>query len=247
MGLAETAKQLGANKEIMDSYWEYHEGKQNWFFSPNPNLDSATSRPIFPTASNWKKYNSKQRKQKWNNLSVRQRMTISTLAGFGHEGRGINLDNMSHFSKLREACMSKWKNELYSVFWSDLGSGKRWLCNVFVGDAIYKYNGSNFVSSNNHYYAPKQIYKGQSTLKKRKSYKDVKEGDIVVFGTSHVEIITKINDNWISDDGFCSIGAGRATNPKNDEGDGKEKCDNFIDLSFGARELNKKNNSYYYL
>lgn len=248
MGLAQTAKQLGMNKEIMDSYWEYHERKQNWFFSPNPNLDGATRRPIFPTANDWKKYTPAQRKQKWNNLSLRQRMTISSLAGFGYEGKSINLDSMNHFSKLREACMSKWKENLYSIFWSDLGDGKRWLCNVFVGDAIYLHNGSNFASSNNHYYDPKQIYKGQSVLKKRESYKDVKEGDIVVFGTTHVEIVTSIQKNSFVDDGFCSIGAGRGMSR---EQVGSIKCDSDWGWSLpylgGARELKDDNNTYFYL
>ena len=59
--------------------------------------------------------------------------------------------------------------------------GKLWLCNVFVGDAIYLYNGKNFTSENNHYYDPSQIYMGKSFLRKRNSYKDVKAGDICGF------------------------------------------------------------------
>ena len=74
---------------------------------------------------------------------------------------------------------------------------KHWLCNVFVGDAIYLYNGRNFTSGNNHYYDPSQIYMGQSFLRKRSSYKDAQAGDIVVSRNflgewSHVEIITSI-------------------------------------------------------
>ncbi len=105
--------------------------------------------------------------------------------------------------------MSGWRSDLYSVFWSDVSNGKRWLCNVFVGDAIYLYNRKNFTSGNNHYYDPSQIYMGKSFLRKRNSYKDVQKGDIVVFGSSHVEIIIDIENNWIDDNGFCSIGAGR--------------------------------------
>ncbi|WP_281980665.1 hypothetical protein [Tenacibaculum mesophilum] len=243
MRLAEIAKQLGTNKEIMDSYWEYHERKQNWFFSPNPNLDGATRRPMFPSLIDWKKLKSSERKRKWNNLSMKQRMTISTLAGFGYEGRGINLDNISHFSRLREACMSKWKINLYSVFWSDLGNGKRWLCNVFVGDAIYLYGLNNFTSSNNHYYDPEQIYMGKSSLRKRKNYKDVKVGDIVVFGKGHVEIITSIQKYWVADDGFCSIGAGRG---RGRSYMGSIECDGALTLS-GKRELNNSNHTYFYI
>jgi hypothetical protein len=79
---------------------------------------------------------------------------MSTLAGFGHGGTGINLDNSNHFSKLRDGYL-KWRPDLYSIFWSDESFGKRWLCNVFVGDAIYLCNGKNFTSSNNHYYDPR--------------------------------------------------------------------------------------------
>ncbi|GFD75426.1 hypothetical protein KUL113_48460 [Tenacibaculum sp. KUL113] len=71
MQLAEIAKQLATNKEIMDSYWKYHERKQNCFFSPNPNLDGATRRPMFPSLIDWKKLKSSERKRKWNNLSMK--------------------------------------------------------------------------------------------------------------------------------------------------------------------------------
>jgi len=243
--LVEAAKRLGSDKEIMDSYWAYHEREQNWFFSPNPHLEGAASKPHgLPSSDSWKKKTPEERKQVWNRLSLKQRMTISTLAGFGYEGRGINLNSSSHFSKLREAFVSGWRSDLYSVFWSDASNGKRWLCNVFVGDAIYLYNRKNFTSGNNHYYDPSQIYKGKSSLKKRKNYKDVQAGDICVFGTLHVEIITKVQNNWISDDGFCSIGAGRGISR---EQMGKVKCDGFIDLSFGSRELDNNNNTYYYI
>lgn len=241
--LVEAAKRLGSDNEIMDSYWAYHEKEQNWFFSPNPNLESATRKPSFPSYDTWKKVKPAERKRRWNNFSLRQRMTIATLAGFGHEGRGINLDNMNHFSRLQDACVIEWRDDLYSVFWSDSSAdGKLWLCNVFVGDAIYLCNGKNFTSGNNHYYDPSQIYMGKSFLKKRNSYKDVQAGDIVVFGKGHVEIITEIKNNWIADDGFCSIGAGRGAGR---EDMGSIRCDSFF--SDGRRELENSNNSYYYL
>ncbi|MCV6630623.1 MAG: hypothetical protein OIF50_12295 [Flavobacteriaceae bacterium] len=249
LDFVEAAKRLGSDKEIMDSYWEYHERNQNWFFSPNPNLDGATRKPSFPSSDTWKKLKSLERKQRWNSFSLRQRMTIATLAGFGYEGRGINLDNTHHFSKLREACISVWRDDLYSVFWSDTSNGKRWLCNVFVGDAIYLYNGSSFTSANDHYYDPSQIYIGKSSLWKRDGYKDVQKGDIVVFGDYHVEIIIEIEKNWIADDGFCSIGAGRGGSAKDM---GSIRCDSHggafgIPYLGGARELKDNNNTYFYL
>ncbi|ENA1795619.1 hypothetical protein ABF176_002466 [Flavobacterium psychrophilum] len=250
LSLVRAAKQLGNDIEIMDSYWKYHEREQNWFFSPNRNLDNAENKPgSFPSKTFWDELSSKQRQKKWEGFSLRQRMTISSLAGFGHEGRGINLDNSNHFSKLREG-YNKWRSDLYSVFWSDDGLGKRWLCNVFVGDAIYLSNGKSFTSGNNHYYDPSQIWLGKSFLNKRSSYKDVKAGDVVVFGTHHVEIITEIKKYWIADDGFCSIGAGRGRSYEDSYGDGKIKCDTSLSWSFlgeNSRELEDKNNSYFYL
>ena len=125
-------------------------------------------------------------------------------------------------------------------------NGKLWLCNVFVGDAIYLYDGRNFTSGNDHYYDPSQIYMGKSFLRKRKSYKDVEAGDIVVFGTSHVEIITSVQNNWILDDGFCSIGAGRGGSGESGRDNmGKVKCDGFF--SGITRELDNSDNSYYSL
>jgi hypothetical protein len=172
-------------------------------------------------------------------------MTIATLAGFGYEGRGINLDNSHHLERLR-AGYQKWRSDLYSVFWSDDNIGRRWLCNVFVGDAIYLCNRTSFTSANQHYFDPKQMYAGHSTLKRRSSYKDVKVGDIVVFGSYHTEIIVEIRKgHWLADDDFCSIGAGRGDSPNDNDGDGKLRCDSRF--WFGSRELEDKNNSYFYL
>jgi len=247
--LVETAKQLGSDKEIMDSYWAYHEREQNWFFSPNSNLEGATAKPHgLPSSDSWKKKTTVERKQVWNRLSLKQRMTISTLAGFGYEGRDINLDSSTHFSKLREA-LSEWRDDLYSVFWSDTSDGKRWLCNVFIGDVIYLYNRKNFTSGNRHYYDPSQIHMGKSFLRKRNSYKDVKAGDVVVFKHNgrweHVEIITSVKKNTFSDDGFCSIGAGRGLSPNNSNGTGREKCDSFF--SDSTREIDNNNHAYFFL
>jgi hypothetical protein len=178
-------------------------------------------------------------------------MTIATLAGFGYEGRGINLETSHHFERLR-AGYNKWRSDLYSVFWSDDSIGSRWLCNVFVGDAIYLYNKKSFTSANQHYFDPKQIYAGHSTLHKRRNVKDVQVGDIVVFGTSHVEIITELRKNQVifssfkADNGFCSIGAGRGDNPTNNKGDGKVRCDSTFTPS-EDRELGNSEHSYYYL
>jgi len=257
--LAEAAKRLGSDTVIMDSYWKYHEREQNWFFSPNYNLDNATKRPApFPREGDWDQLNLKERKETlekrkkvWDGFSSKQRMTIATLAGFGYEGRGINLENSHHFSRLREG-YNKWRSDLYSVFWSDDNVGKRWLCNVFVGDAIYLYNKRSFTSANQHYFDPKQIYAGHSTLHKRRNIKDVQVGDIVVFGSYHVEIIVELRKNQMffsrfkADDGFCSIGAVRGDSPFLDQGDGKLRCDSASTIS-STRELDNSEHSYFFI
>ncbi|WP_299431378.1 hypothetical protein [uncultured Aquimarina sp.] len=124
------------------------------------------------------------------------------------------------------------------------GSHKIWLCNVFVGDAIYAYSKRSFTSVNRHYYDPRQIINEQSTLKKRANYREVEPGDIVVFGKSHVEIITSITKHVFSDDGFCSIGAGRGQ--RGSSGDGTIRCDSALSFS-ESRELENDNNTYFYL
>ncbi|MBL4746826.1 MAG: hypothetical protein JKY08_10715 [Flavobacteriaceae bacterium] len=61
-----TAKTLGENKTIMDSYWAYHEREQNWFFSPNPYLDDAERKPnSFLSFDSWKKLTSNEKKKEW--------------------------------------------------------------------------------------------------------------------------------------------------------------------------------------
>ena len=120
--LAEAAKRLGSYTVIMDSYWKYHEREQNWFFSPNWHLDNATRRPApFPREGDWDQLNLKERKETlekrkkvWDDFSSKQRMTIATLAGFGYEGRGINLENSHHFSRLR-AGYQKWRSNETSL------------------------------------------------------------------------------------------------------------------------------------
>ncbi|MFM2375668.1 MAG: hypothetical protein RLZZ165_765, partial [Bacteroidota bacterium] len=142
---------------------------------------------------------------------------------------------------------ARWRPDLYSVFWSDTGSGKRWLCNVFVGDAIYLAHRRNFVSGNRHYYDPHQIYTGMSPLRQRRNPKDAEVGDIVVFSRlGHVEIITEIEKRQDSKHGgFCSIGAGRGNPHSHPEGDGIVKCDSRS--AYRHRQLEYEGNAYFQL
>jgi len=233
MSLVNKAISLGRNRIIMNSYWDFHERKQNWFFSPNPRLAGATRKPN--TFSTWKH---------WNSLSSSQKSTISTLAEFHYTASDVK-KNDDHLKRLIKA-YGKWNSNLYSVFWSNTGSQKIWLCNVFVGDAIYLYNKKSFTGANRHYYDPRQILSGQTSLKKRASHKDVQPGDIVVFGKGHVEIVTSLADHWFADDGFCSIGAGRGDSYDNN-GNGQIKCDPSGMDRYESRELENTNNTYFYL
>ena len=63
-------------------------------------------------------------------------------------------------------------------------------------------------------------------------------GAIVVFGTSHMEIVTSRERNKYLDDGFCSIGAGRGTRSST----GTVRCDN---IWGDKREIENKNNHFY--
>ncbi len=200
-------------------------------FSPNPGLLSATRRPsIF---SSW---------SHWDRLSSKQKSTLASLAGFHYTASNVKRTN-THLKLLKHA-HGLWEWDLYSVFWSGNGYDKTYLCNVFVGDAIYLYNQQNFIAGNGHYYDPRQILNGRSFLKKRASYTDVQIGDIVVIGTGHVEIITRIEKNLVFDDGFCSIGAGRGE--RGEDGDGKVRCDS-SNYFKETRELKNPNNTYFYL
>ncbi|WP_299215073.1 hypothetical protein [uncultured Aquimarina sp.] len=231
MGLENAAITLGQNRTIMKSYWNFHKRQQNWFFSPNPKLAGATRRPN--SFNSW---------SHWNSLSSSQKSTIASLAGFHYTASNVK-KNKDHLDRLKKA-YHNWEHTLFSVFWSNAGSHKIWLCNVFVGDSIYLYNKKSFTSANRHYYDPRQILSGQTSLKKRESYKEVSPGDIVVIGTGHVEIITSIATHMFADDGFCSIGAGRGSDSEG-SGNGQVKCDGVFSSS--VRELDNDNNTYYYL
>ncbi|MBQ4818595.1 hypothetical protein [Aquimarina sp. MMG016] len=231
MSLASAAIKLGENKTIMDSYWNFHTKKQNWFFSPNPKLAGSTRKPN--SFASW---------NDWSALSSSQKSTLSSLSGFHYTASNVKKNN-DHLARLKKA-YQEWDSRLYSTFWSNSGSHKIWLCNVFVGDSIYLYNQRSFTAANRHYYDPRQILNGQTSLKKRIGYEETQPGDIVVIGTGHVEIITSLENHFIADDGFCSVGAGRGERGNN--GDGRIRCDGAFNPR-ETRELDNKNNTYFYI
>ncbi len=224
--LADAAEFLGKQSMIMKSYWDFQKSKYDWFFSPNPNLVSATKKPDrFKEWNDWRRFNSRIKK------------TIGNIAGFNKDVTDVVI-NDTNLRRLISAYES-WKHTLYSVHWANDNTGGSWMCNVFVGDAIYLFKKKSITNSNIHYYDPKEILSGKGPFKKVKS-RHVHRGAIVVFGTTHMEIVTSLKKFLIADDGFCSIGAGRGE----EDSTGTIRCDGALTPS-GSRELENDSNSYY--
>lgn len=224
--LADAAEFLGNQNVVMKSYWDFQTSKYDWFFSPNPKLESATKKPkSFKNWKDWESFNSKIRK------------TIGNIAGFNKNVTDVQ-KNDTDLKKLISAYNS-WKSTLYSIHWSNDNTGGSWMCNVFVGDAIYLFNNKSITNSKIHYYDPKEITSGKGPFKKVKP-QNVRRGVIVAFGTTHMEIVTSLKKFLIADDGFCSIGAGRS----DENSTGSVRCDSTLN-PFGTREIENDNNSYY--
>ncbi|MGH1387855.1 hypothetical protein [Kordia sp.] len=225
--LADAAEYLGNQTIVMESYWNFQDDKYDWFFSPNYNLKSATKKPSkFNNWNDWQKFSSKVKK------------TIGNLAGFNKDITNVK-KNDTDLDKLRKA-YKKWSANLYSIHWAS-NYGGAWMCNVFVGDAMFLYKRS-ITNAGQHYYDPDQISKGKSPLKEINA-KDVKRGTIaVMLNGIHVEIITSLKTYYFSDKGFCSIGAGRGTKSET----GSIKCDSGTTFA-GTREIENTDNKYFKL
>lgn len=83
-----------------------------------------------------------------------------------------------------------------------------WSCNLFVGEALHL-SEMNILTHDDKYFTANQIHSGENrfvVINKRDPNEKllVSEGDIVCFGSGHVEIVTKVNVNSYSDDDFCS-------------------------------------------
>lgn len=175
----------------------------------------------------------------FNKLAPNQRKTIAVLAGFKEDTTDV-IKNDAHLKKLTSA-YKKWPKELYSVFWQTANFSGVWTCNIFVGDALYLWKKKSITNEKRHYFGPADIKAGKGPFKKL-SVDNVKRGAIVVFGSTHTEIITETKTYWIADDGFCSIGAGRGGRSDT----GTIRCDSSSTIS-GQREIENDNNSYYTL
>jgi hypothetical protein len=227
-GLADAAEQLASNSIIMDFYSHFEKGTYGFFFSPNPNLNSATKRPL--KFDSW---------HNWDSLAPNQKRTLAVLGGFKEDATDI-IRNATDFDKLKQA-FSEWPATLFSVFWQNEKFRGVWTCNIFVGDSIYLWKKISVVNENRHYYEPSSIKAGKGPFVNL-STDNAKRGAIVVFGDSHTEVITSTITYLFADKGFCSIGAGRG----NRNSTGTIRCDNSL-TPFESREIEDPNNSYYTL
>ncbi|MDD3005445.1 hypothetical protein [Flavobacterium sp.] len=227
-GLAEASEKLASNSLVMDFYSYFEKGTYGFFFSPNPNLNSATKRPS--KLDNW---------ENWDLFAANQKRTLAVLGGFKEDATDI-IRNDTDLNKLKKA-LNKWPSTLFSVFWQNETFKGVWTCNIFVGDSIYLWKKKSFTNTKRHYYGPAEIKTGKGPFQKLDIDK-VKRGAIVVFGSTHTEIITEIKTYLIADNGFCSLGAGRG----NRRDTGTLRCDSSL-TSSEIREIEYPKNTYYTL
>ena len=224
-GLADAAEKLASNTIIMDFYSHFEKGTYGFFFSPNSKLKSATGRPF--KFENW---------EDWTSLNSKRQSTLAVLGGFREDATDI-IKNNNHLNRLKEAFI-KWPENLYSVFWGNEFTGT-YTCNIFVGDSIFLWQGKSIMASNQHYYSPSQIIRGLSPFNKLEK-NIVERGAVVLFRSTHMEIVTSRERNRFFSDGFCSIGSGRGLRSAT----GTIKCDS---IWLSTREIENKNNNFYTL
>lgn len=214
--IALKAEDLGNDTKIMDSYRSFFKGN-GFFLTKNGKLYGAKRKPPkFPS-------NAKELMSKWTNndwFVTAQRNYLMFMAGIDK----TSTIKASHYISLKSA-YEKWGINYYVV---DYGKDAKWACNLFVGETLHwagvtQMNGSK-------YYSAKQIWEGSGGFK-AVAKKDLKRGDVAAFGGHHVEIVTKVERNhYISDDDFCSRGAGRTVFFGLLGGDfGTERCGHEID------------------
>lgn len=221
--IAAAAESLGKNTIIMESYMKLQENVNKWFFSKNPDLTGKYKKP--KSLKTW---------NDWNDLDSMQRQVICNLNNINPNTLNENKEN---FNKII-AGYNSWPSNLFAIFWGDKNYGT-WTCNIFVGEALYWAGKS--VTNKGKYYSALQIHKNIEPFKKVEPNK-LKRGNIVTFHNGgHTEIVTKSPLKFtFADDGFCSIGAGRADNTI-----GEIKCDS--SFANETREIFNENNAYHSL
>lgn len=224
--LVSAAEFLGGQDIIMRSYFKFQKNIYHWFFSPNPHLKSATAKP--------KKFNSWS---DWNKFSTNVKKILGNIAGYN-----ANVTNLGSADKDLKKLINAykyWNPNLYGIFWADKSGEGSYMCNIFVGDAIYLYTKKSMTNSNNHYFGPDELFAGKSPLRRIEPSEVGRNTIAVMLSGIHVEIITEIKTYVFETDGFCSIGAGRMTL----EETGAIKCDNFEGVR--TREVANDSNDYY--
>lgn len=215
----EATLKLAKDSFIMNSYKDFYNGK-GYFLTKNRHLLEATKRPsAFPERKGFE--------SSWRNLEQNQKRYLAFLANVDDRRISVN-----QYEVLKKA-FEKWNLQYYVVYY---GADKGYdACNLFVGEAIY-WAGKD-TSSNGKYLSAKQISQGTGSFKLIEDKKNVEIGNIVAFGDTHVEIVTKINrGHWLYDDDFCSRGAGRGSSDF-----GTEKCEGLL----RSREIDNENRRFF--
>lgn len=221
--VANAAIKLANMDLIIKSYMDWRAGYADFAFTTNHNLSQRVIKPTY--------FPSQQRDfiDYWDNKLTSQKRSI--LCYFASTSdRSIS---KTSYDMIKQA-YDKWPQNHYGLFY---GNAFSWSCNLFVGETLF-FSGMNILTSDGKYFTASQIYNGENrftVINKRDMNKKilVSEGDIVCFGSGHVEIVTKVNINSYADDDFCSRGAGRG-----DSSEGKEKCEAFLGAS---REIDDSN------
>ncbi len=206
--------ELAKSDLMMNSYKDFYNGK-GYFLTKNKNLLGATKRPYaFPEKKGFE--------SDWRKLEQNQRRYLAFLANVDERRISVH-----QYEALKKA-FDKWKSAYFVVYY---GIDKGYACNLFVGEAIY-WAGKD-TSSGGKYLSAKQISQGIGSFKLIEDKKNVEIGNIVAFGSTHVEIVTKVNrDYYYFDDDFCSRGAGRGNSDF-----GTERCEGLS----RSREINNEN------
>lgn len=197
--VAQAALKLASMKFIIKSYIDWRAGICNFAFTTNNNLSQRTEKPsYFPMhQTDFIDY--------WNNkLTAQKRSILCYFASISDSSIHVG------FFEVIKKAYDKWPQNHYGLFY---GNGYSWSCNLFVGESLYL-SGINLLTHDGKYFTANQIHNGEnrfSVIQKRDKTNKllISEGDIVCFGSGHVEIVTKVNINAYADDDFCSRGAGR--------------------------------------
>ncbi|MBN2440512.1 MAG: DUF4157 domain-containing protein [Spirochaetales bacterium] len=156
--VASHARDLINNSDIINSYKKFRSGRSSgwaFFFSYNPNLIGAASKPR--SLSNWEHYLG---------LSSNQKITILQLANPNKSNTEIialssRLNRTDSTLQMIISGYNTWPNKMIAVF-QNASSNPTNSCNILVGEAL-ALAGYNSVSSEGRYFSAENIYDNVST------------------------------------------------------------------------------------